>query len=143
MAAGQVEKAPDLGVVERTDRDGSEVERGGLQQQVLSCMTGFQKDVAGPSLPAVTRLDPGLDADEYDRDRGLSDELLASGGSAERLAEVADTLERKTVLRRRVAPKPAFISNVRLKSAQPPGRWNGPSTLIGESLNGPQELTET
>ena len=133
---------PDLGVVEGTDGDGSQVERGGLQQQVLGCMTGFQKDVACPALPAVARLDPGLDADQHDRDGGLPDELLASGCTAECLADVAGTLERQTVLRRRVTPKPAFIGDLRLQTAKTAGRRNGPSTVIGDSLDGPQELAK-
>jgi hypothetical protein len=88
LATRQTEVVGDLGVDERADRHGSQVEGHRLQQQALRGMTSLELHVALTPLRAVPRLGPLDHAADDHHERRRADRFLIECCCLERDAQI-------------------------------------------------------
>jgi hypothetical protein len=141
----QVEDALDRRIVERSDDDGPEAERGGLEAHVLRSVAGLHLRVADAALRIDRRRAP-VDGGERDHHRPGRNVLLTESGPCELLPPVAlphqDELTTAGVVPVDTPRQAAHVADdeVELERVQGAGRRSSPLPLRPrDALSSPEQ----
>lgn len=127
------------GVVEGSDRDCAEAEGGGLEENVLGDMTGFDVHVANGPVAVLDRR--ACEDGSYDEDgRCVADRFLADGATEQPETDIVFAHDLEVVTLGPVVEDTVSGEQIHLSGVGGARRRCGPIPRRGNSLRGPEQL---